>query len=157
MVDRLYRDQLELTERHLDALVDDANGALALLTSLSASFQAVEAQTTSFHSHCEGLVSEQRRLQQLADDVGTDLHYYAYLDTATRRLNAPGASRLVDDASFGDMMDNIDSCIKFMDSHVRRARAGGASGQREDEGLLTSLLRRRIASATRTWLGTMRF
>ncbi|KAL3951937.1 hypothetical protein ACCO45_013654 [Purpureocillium lilacinum] len=94
----LYKDQLALTERHLDALIDDANGTLALLTSLSDSFQA-------------------RRLEKLADEVGTDLHYYAYLDTATRRLNAPGASRLVDDASFGEMVDNIDSCIQFMDSH----------------------------------------
>lgn len=119
--DRLYRDQLALTERHLDALIDDANGALALLTSLSDSFQAVEAQTTSFQSNCEGLVSERRRLEKLADEVGTDLHYYAYLDTAMRRLNAPGASRLVDDASFGEMVQNIDSCIDFMDSHVRQA------------------------------------
>ncbi|KAJ6441155.1 Sec34-like family protein [Purpureocillium lavendulum] len=113
----LYRDQLALTERHLDALIDDANGTLALLTSLSDSFQAVEAQTSSFQAQCEGLLTEQRRLEALADEVGTDLHYYAYLDTATRRLNAPGASRLVDDASFGEMVDNIDSCIKFMDSH----------------------------------------
>ncbi|OAQ92801.1 golgi complex component Cog3 [Purpureocillium lilacinum] len=113
----LYKDQLALTERHLDALIDDANGTLALLTSLSDSFQAVDAQTSSFQAQCEGLLTEQRRLEKLADEVGTDLHYYAYLDTATRRLNAPGASRLVDDASFGEMVDNIDSCIQFMDSH----------------------------------------
>lgn len=115
---RLYGDQLALTERHLDGLIDDANATLKLLTSLSNSFQSVEAQTSTFQSQCEDLLSEQRRLEKLADEVGTDLHYYAYLETATRRLNAPGASRLVEDDSFGELVENIDSCIAFMDSHV---------------------------------------
>ncbi|KAH7154931.1 Sec34-like family-domain-containing protein [Dactylonectria estremocensis] len=113
----LYRDQLTLTERHLDGLIDDANATLKLLTSLSHSFQSVEAQTSTFQSQCEDLLKEQRRLEALADDVGTDLHYYAYLDNATRRLNAPGASRLVDDDSFGQMIENIDACIVFMEKH----------------------------------------
>lgn len=80
--------------------------------------------------------------------MGTDLHYYAYLDTATRRLNAPGASRLVDDASFGEMVDNIDSCIQFMDSHVRWPG--------RDSTLLADKIRIRIGSATRISLGTAR-
>src|SRR5688572_27680640 len=37
---RLYRDQLALTERHLDGLIDDANSTLKLLTSLADSFKA---------------------------------------------------------------------------------------------------------------------
>ena len=116
---RLYRDQLTLTERHLDGLIDDANATLKLLTSLSNSFQSVEAQTSSFQVQCEDLLSEQKRLEVLADEVGTDLHYYAYLDTASRRLNAPGAGRLIDDDSFGEMIENIDACIVFMEGHVR--------------------------------------
>ncbi|KAJ3524119.1 hypothetical protein NM208_g12179 [Fusarium decemcellulare] len=113
----LYRDQLTLTERHLDGLIEDANTTLKLLTSLSNSFGSVEAQTSTFQAQCEDLLNEQRRLEDLADEVGTDLHYYAYLDNATRRLNAPGASRLVDDASFGEMVENIDACIVFMEKH----------------------------------------
>ncbi|KAK2590743.1 Golgi transport complex subunit 3 [Conoideocrella luteorostrata] len=113
----LYRDQLSLTERHLDGLLDDANNTLVLLTSLSGSFQSVEMQTTTFQARCEDLLNEQIRLQKLADEVGTDLYYYIYLDTATRRLNAPGASRLVDDDEFGTMIDNIHSCIEFMNEH----------------------------------------
>lgn len=114
----LYRDQLQLTERHLDGLIDDANATLHLLTTLSNAFQSVENQTSSFQAQCEDLLNEQRRLEKLADDVGTDLHYYAYLETATRRLNGPGASRLVDDESFGDMVENLEACIVFMDEHV---------------------------------------
>ncbi|KAF4126038.1 conserved oligomeric Golgi complex subunit 3 [Geosmithia morbida] len=110
----LYRDQLILTERHLDGLIDDASSTLDILTTLSNSFKSVEAQTSTFQSQCEGLVNEQKRLEKLADEVGTDLYYYTYLDTATRRLNAPGAGRLVEDHGFGDMVENIDACIIFM-------------------------------------------
>ncbi|KFA75860.1 hypothetical protein S40288_01960 [Stachybotrys chartarum IBT 40288] len=114
----LYTDQLALTERHLDGLIADANSTLKLLTSLSNSFQSVEAQTSTFQAQCEDLLTEQRRLELLADEVGTDLHYYAYLDTATRRLNAPGASHMVDADQFGEMVDSIDACIEFMESHA---------------------------------------
>ncbi|KAI8633507.1 Sec34-like family protein [Xylariaceae sp. FL1651] len=113
----LYRDQLEMTERHLDRLIADANGALDLLTSLGDNFRAVEAQTSSFQAQCDDLLSEEKRLQKLADEVGTDLHYYAYLDGVTRRLNAPGASRLVNHENFGEILTNLDACIDFMVKH----------------------------------------
>lgn len=115
----LYHDQLAMTERHLETLIEDTNSALTVLASLSESFRAVEDQTTSFQSQCDDLLSEQKRLHRLADEVGTDLHYYAYLDNVSRRLNAPGASRLVDDAAFGEVLDNLDSCIAFMTEHPR--------------------------------------
>ncbi|OAR00413.1 hypothetical protein LLEC1_07564 [Akanthomyces lecanii] len=113
----LYRDQLALTERHLDGLINDANTALELLTRLSNSFQSVEAQTSTFQAQCEEVLTEQTRLEKLADEVGIDYYYYSYLDNATRRLNAPGAGRLVDDESFGEMVENIDACIAFMEDH----------------------------------------
>jgi len=107
-----------MTERHLGSLVEDTNGALDLLASLAESFRIVEDQTTSFQAQCDDLLSEQKRLQTLADEVGTDLHYYAYLDNVTRRLNAPGASRLVDDEAFTEILANLDSCVAFMAKHV---------------------------------------
>lgn len=113
----LYGEQLAITERHLDTLIKDTNNALQLLASLSESFRGVEEQTTSFQAQCEDLLSEQRRLQKLADDVGTDLHYYAYIDNVSRRLNAPGASRLVSDESFGDILQNLEACIVFMEQN----------------------------------------
>lgn len=109
-----------MTERHLDRLVADANDALHLLTSLADNFRAVESQTSSFQAQCDHLLSEERRLQKLADEVGTDLHYYAYLDGVNRRLNAPGASRLVNHENFGEILTNLDACIEFMTKHVSR-------------------------------------
>lgn len=114
----LYHDQLAMTERHLGTLIDDANSALRVLESLCQSFRAVDDQTSSFQAQCDDLLTEQKRLQTLADDIGTDLHYYAYLDNVTRRLNAPGAGRLVDDEAFADVLSNLDSCIAFMTKNV---------------------------------------
>lgn len=108
-----------MTERHLETLIEDTNSALTVLASLSESFRSVEDQTTSFQSQCDDLLSEQKRLQALADEVGTDLHYYTYLDNVSRRLNAPGASRLVDGDPFGEILDDLDSCIVFMMKNVR--------------------------------------
>lgn len=114
----LYGDQLALTERHLETLIADTNSALQLLASLGESFRGVEAQTTTFQAQCEDLLSEQRRLETLADEVGTDLHYYAYIDSVSRRLNAPGAARLVEDESFGEILENLNACIAFMEKNV---------------------------------------
>ncbi len=107
-----------MTERHLGTLISDANGALKILESLCQSFRAVDEQTSSFQAQCDGLLTEQKRLQTLADDVGTDLQYYTYLDSATRRLNAPGAGRLVDGAAFAEILSTLDACIEFMTEHV---------------------------------------
>lgn len=128
----VYGDQLTMTERHLETLIQDTNSALQLLASLSASFRGVEEQTTTFQSQCEDLLLEQKRLEKLADEVGTDLHYYAYIEQVTRRLNAPGAGRLVDNDSFGDIMVNLDACIAFMEKNVSFA------GLRSEDKRLTS-------------------
>lgn len=114
---QLYRDQLALSERHLDNLVEDTSSALDLLSNLSDSFKAVEAQTASFQSQCEDLLLEQKRLKDLADEVGTDLQYYSYLEPITRRLNAPGASTMIGDESFVEILSNLDACIVFMRQH----------------------------------------
>ncbi len=115
---RLYRDQLALSERHLDSLLNDTASALDLLASLSESFKTVESETTAFQAQCEDLLDEQKRLRELADEVGTDLQYYAYLEPLTRRLNAPGAGRIVRSDDFLDMLRNLNTCIDFMEEHV---------------------------------------
>ncbi|KXX77278.1 Conserved oligomeric Golgi complex subunit 3 [Madurella mycetomatis] len=110
----LYHDELAMTERHLGTLIDDADSALKVLESLCQSFRAVDEQTSSFQAQCDGLLTEQKRLETLAESVGTDLSYYSYLDPITRRLNAPGAGRLVDGSEFTKILSTLDSCTDFM-------------------------------------------
>jgi hypothetical protein len=100
-------------------LLSDTTSALDLLASLSESFRSVESETTAFQAQCEDLLAEQKRLRDLADEVGTELQYYAYLEPLTRRLNAPGAGRIVRSDDFLDMLLNLNTCIDFMDQHVR--------------------------------------
>ncbi|KAH6615623.1 Sec34-like family-domain-containing protein [Chaetomium sp. MPI-SDFR-AT-0129] len=110
----LYHDELLMTERHLDALIDDADQALKVLESLCSSFRAVDNQTSSFKAQCDGLLTEKTHFETLAESVGMDLQYYTYLDSATRRLNAPGAGRLVEGGNFAEILSTLDSCIEFM-------------------------------------------
>ncbi|ELQ43900.1 hypothetical protein OOU_Y34scaffold00126g103 [Pyricularia oryzae Y34] len=133
-----YRDKLALTERHLDTLIEDTDGALKILASLAESFRAVEEQTSSFKAQCDDLLSEQRRLEKIADDVRSDFYYYAYLEEVTRRLNAPGASRLADGAPFAEMLTNLEACIEFMSSHPTYRDA--ESYQARYQALLTKAL-----------------
>jgi len=107
-----------MTERYLGSLTQEADNALKDIEKTIEAFHAVEDQTKSFQSQCDDLLAEQKRLQTLADEVGTDLYYYTYLDNVNRRLNAPGAARLVDDDSFGEILSNLESCIAFMSKNV---------------------------------------
>jgi conserved oligomeric Golgi complex subunit 3 len=116
---RVYRDQLILTESHLDSLLASANATLELLAGLSSSFKAVDAQTTAFQSQCENLLNDQRRTLKLADDMADNLQYYTYLEPITKRLNAPGAGRWVQTNEFSDMLSNLDACLEYMQAHVR--------------------------------------
>jgi conserved oligomeric Golgi complex subunit 3 len=115
---RIYKDQLALSKRHLDGLLQDTTSALDLLANLSGSFKSVEAQTTAFQAQCEDLLGEQKHIKSLSEEVGTKLQYYAYLEPITRRLNAPGASSVIGDEGFVEMLTNLDACIDFMIKHV---------------------------------------
>lgn len=115
---RLYRDQLALTERHLDGLLANATSALEELAVLSEAFKAVEAQTSAFQAQCEDLLADQKRLVELSEGVEDGLQYYNYLEPITRRLNAPGAGRLVGDEVFNEMLANLNSALRYMEDHV---------------------------------------
>ncbi|KAF2084506.1 Sec34-domain-containing protein [Saccharata proteae CBS 121410] len=114
---QLYSDQLHLSHRHLDTLLESTTSALDLLSSLSDSFKAVEAQTTAFRAQCEGLMTDQKRITKLADDMSENLQYYTYLEPTTRRLNAPGAGNFVRGRDFAEMLSNLDDCIEYMQNH----------------------------------------
>ena len=114
---QLYRDQLALSERHMDNLLEDTAGALDLLQDLGDSFKEVEEQTVAFQARCEDLLEEQRHLRHLAEEVGSDLQYYTQLEPITRRLNAPGASNILGDDSLVEIMSSLDACIEFMRTH----------------------------------------
>ncbi|KAL1595543.1 Golgi transport complex subunit 3 [Nothophoma quercina] len=120
---KAYQSQLHLTRSHLGNIVADTNSTLDTLSVLSDSFKTVEAQTTAFREQCEGLISDQKRITKLAEDMEQNLRYYMYLEPITKRLNAPGASKIVRGKEFTDMLANLDSCLAYMQVHTKHREA----------------------------------
>lgn len=115
-----YAEELLLTESQLGGLLSSTDDTLELLSSLSASFEAVAAQTEAFRQQCESLVTERRRLTGLADAIEDNARYYTYLEPITRRLNAPGAANLVKGKDFPEMLSSLDSCLVYMEGHPKQ-------------------------------------
>jgi hypothetical protein len=115
-----YAEQLLLSESQLSGLLSSTDDTLELLSSLSASFDAVAAQTEAFRQQCEFLVVERRRLTGLADAIEDNARYYTYLEPMTRRLNAPGAANLVKGSDFPEMLSSLDSCLVYMEGHPKQ-------------------------------------
>jgi hypothetical protein len=112
-----------MTRSHLDNIIADTSSTLDILSSLSESFKAVEAQTTAFRTQCESLINDQTRITRLADDMEKNLRYYIYLEPTTKRLNAPGAGKIVRGKEFSEMMANLDSCLEYMQAHPKHREA----------------------------------
>ncbi|CAI9632971.1 sec34-domain-containing protein [Alternaria burnsii] len=119
----LYQHQLHMTRNHLDTITSDTTSTLHVLSSLSESFKVVEAQTNAFRTQCEGLIDDQKRITKLADDMEQNLRYYLYLEPTTKRLNAPGAGKIVRGSEFVDMLANLDSCLEYMQAHSKHREA----------------------------------
>ena len=115
---RDYQRQLEFSESYLSSLSEETSSALDILGTLSDSFKSVGAQTAAFQNQCENLISEQQRLNTLADELGQNLKYYSFLEPITRRLNAPGAGSFVRGKEFSDMLARLDECLEYMAAHV---------------------------------------
>jgi hypothetical protein len=112
-----------MTRSHLENITTDTSLTLDILSSLSSSFKAVEAQTNAFRTQCEGLIEDQTRITKLADDMEQNLRYYMYLEPTTKRLNAPGAGKIVRGREFTEMLANLDSCLEYMHAHAKHKEA----------------------------------
>lgn len=113
-------DELEQSKEHIDEILTNTLTLLDDLSSLSESFKSVETQTSNFEKQCQGLLSAQKRDTKLANDIHNNLHYYDFLDPASRRLNAPGAGNTVRDKEFSDMLRRLDVCLDYMETHVSK-------------------------------------
>lgn len=119
----IYQNQLRMTRNHLENIISDSSSTLDILSSLSESFKIVEAQTNAFRTQCEGLIDDQKRITKLADDMEQNLRYYLYLEPTTKRLNAPGAGKIVRGHEFVEMLANLDSCLEYMQAHSKHKEA----------------------------------
>ncbi|KAJ5287984.1 hypothetical protein N7478_003670 [Penicillium angulare] len=118
-----YLDELQQSKEHIDEILMNTLTLLDDLSSISESFKSVESQTSNFEKQCEGLLTAQRRDTKLANGIQNNLHYYDFLDPASRRLNAPGAGNTVRDREFSDMLRRLDVCLDYMETHSEQKEA----------------------------------
>ncbi|KAL4800634.1 Sec34-like family-domain-containing protein [Aspergillus venezuelensis] len=116
-------DELQMSKSHLDSLLSDTSSTLNLLSKLSEDFSIVDLQTSNFQKQCEGLLSAQKRDTGLATDIEYNLHFYDFLDPASRRLNAPGAGNTARGQEFSDMLKQLDECLDYMETHPEQKEA----------------------------------
>ena len=60
----------------------------------------------------------QDKLLDITDEIGARLEYFQELEHATRMLNHPGES-LVLQTDFLYMVERVDICIEYLKAHVR--------------------------------------
>ncbi len=120
---RLYLQQLDAAKVHLDTLLSNTATTLELLSEISASFKAVEAQTSAFQQQSEDLLREQEQKEIAAEGIRNNLKYYDPLERITRRLNAPGAGSIVRSRDFSEMLVQLDECIDYMQTHPEQKEA----------------------------------
>ncbi|RAR09572.1 sec34-domain-containing protein [Stemphylium lycopersici] len=121
--DELLEASHEEYRSHLENVMSNTTDTLDILSSLSDSFKIVEAQTNAFRTQCEGLIGDQKRITKLADDMEQNLRYYLYLEPTTKRLNAPGAGKIVRGKEFVEMLANLDSCLEYMQANSKHREA----------------------------------
>jgi hypothetical protein len=121
-------DDLQQSREHIDDILANTLTLLDSLSHLSKEFNSVESQTSNFEKQCEGLLAAQERDTKLANGIQTNLHYYEFLDPASRRLNAPGAGNTVRDEEFSDMLRRLDVCLDYMETHVSSTKTYTAVG-----------------------------
>ncbi|KAJ3521442.1 hypothetical protein NM688_g9016 [Phlebia brevispora] len=79
-------------------------------------WRSVEEGGKSLKDACEQLLEERDKLLEMTEAIGTRLEYFQELEHATRMLNHPGES-LVLQTDFLYMVERVDICIDYLKAH----------------------------------------
>ncbi|KAG5651929.1 hypothetical protein H0H81_006911 [Sphagnurus paluster] len=95
-------EKIEIVEREVDAMLEGWRG--------------VEEGGKSLKDACEKLLEERDGLLELTEEIDARLEYFQELEHATRMLNHPGES-LVLQTDFLYMVERVDICIDYLKAH----------------------------------------
>ncbi|KAJ7223524.1 Sec34-like family-domain-containing protein, partial [Mycena pura] len=120
-----FRAHVASVSEHLDTcdrLVERIDEVDAEVDGMLEGWRGVEEGGKSLKDACERLLEERDRLLEMTDEIGTRLEYFQELEHATRMLNHPGES-LVLQTDFLYMVERVDICIDFLKAnrHFREA------------------------------------
>ncbi|KAG6900069.1 hypothetical protein C0993_003419 [Termitomyces sp. T159_Od127] len=98
----LLVEKIDLVDREVDGMLEGWRG--------------VEEGGKSLKDACQKLLEEREKLVQLTEEIDTRLDYFQELEHATRMLNHPGES-LVLQTDFLYMVERVDICIDYLKAH----------------------------------------
>ncbi|KAF8210627.1 Sec34-like family-domain-containing protein [Mycena galopus ATCC 62051] len=114
-----FRAHVASVSEHLDTcdrLVERIDEVDAEVDGMLEGWRGVEEGGKSLKDACERLLEERDRLLEMTDEIGTRLEYFQELEQATRMLNHPGES-LVLQTDFLYMVERVDICIDYLKAH----------------------------------------
>lgn len=122
MYDRLdnvyieYHGQLESRTKDCDVLLDQIDGALSALDSLASEYAFVSNKTSSLNLASEQLIQEQKKLNEIGDEIKRRLHYFTQSELLLQRLHSPTLS--VASELFLETLNRIDECLEYLHANV---------------------------------------
>ncbi|KAJ6508055.1 Sec34-like family-domain-containing protein [Mycena vulgaris] len=114
-----FRAHVASVSEHLDTcdrLVEHIDEVDAEVDGMLEGWRGVEEGGKSLKDACERLLEERDRLLEMTDEIGARLEYFQELEHATRMLNHPGES-LVLQTDFLYMVERVDICIDYLKAH----------------------------------------
>lgn len=114
-----YYEQLLNRSRDCDNLIEQIDLSLASLNLLSTDYNFVSEKTSSLNTASEKLILEQRKLNEIGDEIKQRLHYFTQAEQLSQRLHSPMLS--VASEIFMQTLNAIDECLLNLKSNVSRA------------------------------------
>ncbi|KAG7092186.1 hypothetical protein E1B28_008555 [Marasmius oreades] len=117
--DAHFRAHVSMVAHHLDTcdyLVQGVETVEREVESMLKEWKAVEDGGKNLKESCERVLDERDKITRLEEELSQRLEYFQELDHATRMLNHPGES-LVLQSDFLYMVERVDICIDYLKSH----------------------------------------
>ncbi|KAH0828023.1 Sec34-like family-domain-containing protein [Lanmaoa asiatica] len=114
-----FRAHVAMVAEHLgtaDMLLERLDEVEKEVDSMLEGWRGVEEGGRSLKDACERLLEDRDKLLDLTDEIDTRLEYFQELEHATRMLNHPGES-LVLQTDFLYMVERVDICIEYLKAH----------------------------------------
>ncbi|KAG0700811.1 Sec34-like family-domain-containing protein [Suillus ampliporus] len=114
-----FRAHVAVVSEHLntaDTLIERIDEVDRDVGGLLEGWRSVEEGGKNLKDACERLLEERDRLLELTEEIGAKLEYFQELEHATRMLNHPGES-LVLQTDFLYMVERVDICIDYLKAH----------------------------------------
>ncbi|KAH7888905.1 Sec34-like family-domain-containing protein [Phlebopus sp. FC_14] len=114
-----FRAHVAMVSKHLDTadmLIEQIDEVEREVDGMFEGWRRVEEGGQSLKGACERLLEERDKLLALTDEIDTRLEYFQELEHATRLLNHPGDS-LVLQTDFLYMVERVDICIEYLKAH----------------------------------------